>query len=322
MNLSSSLLAVLVMLCSASAGQAQLYGKKPDYKKPALYLKAGPQSGITMSAAELRAEIGVGTAAAYGELVGKVSSWMSGFNSTAEGGRLIGKTTADGLLKARALSGCHDTALLFSSVMRKLGHPALMADTAGLEWARTHEEGGGFSGHVLAEVYLDGKWMLVDPASCRYIRDYDPENPVIPLVVGAETGGLYAMFKGVDPKTYGINSNAELTARMVAFAAQLPKLKLAVPDYKVGNCGRGPNASLEVREKDTMAECRQHPCLKHPCKGKVVQAGNWDLLVEQHDGTYYAHHYPYGMIFNVAEGKVLDFKDLKAVNDYIAGLEK
>jgi len=36
-------IAVLLLLCSASAGHAQLYGEKPDYKKPALYLKAGPQ---------------------------------------------------------------------------------------------------------------------------------------------------------------------------------------------------------------------------------------------------------------------------------------
>ncbi|HBA61430.1 MAG TPA: hypothetical protein DCZ92_11565 [Elusimicrobia bacterium] len=322
MKLISSLIAVSVLLCCASSGQAQLYGKKPDYKNPELYLKAGPQSGITMSAAELRAEIGVSTSAAYAELVEKTADWMFKFKSTAEGGRLIGKTTADGLLKTRALSGCHDSALLFSSVMRKLGHPALMADTAGLDWARTHKKGGTYSGHVFAEVYLEGNWMLVDAGACRYIRDYNPENPVIPMTVGAETGGMYAMFKGVDPKTYGINSNEELIGKMNAFAAQLPKLNAAAPEYMISNCWRGTRASRQVSEEDAVSECRQHPCRQHPCKGKVVQAGNWDLLVEKHDGTYYVHHYPYSLIFSAAESKTLEFKDLKAVNDYIGSLEK
>lgn len=320
MKLIPCFIAVSLLLCSASAGRAQFYGEKPDYKKPALYLKAGPQSEITMSAAELRAEIGISTGAKYGELVEGVFKWMSGFNSTAEGGRLIGKTTADGLLKTKALSGCHDSALLFSSVMRRLGYPALMADTAGLDWARKYKDGGSFSGHVFAEVYLDGKWMLVDATACRYIREYDPANPVIPMTVGDEAGGLYALFKGPDPLTYGIGSNEELTRKMTEFAAKLP-LKIKAPDYILFNCGYGGQETQKVLEGDADGDCRERPCLKHPCKGKVVQAGNWDMLVERHNGTFYIHHYPYTFIFIKKESKVLEFKDLDAVNEYIGSLE-
>lgn len=67
--------------------------------------------------------------------------------------------------------------------------------------------------------------------------------------------------------------------------------------------------------------CRQTPCLRHPCNGVVVQAGEWDLLGEKKDGAYYVHHYPYSFIFLEKETKALKFGTLKAVNDYLAGLK-
>lgn len=57
-----SILITLSFLCAAPA-RAQLFGEKPDYNNPALYLTPGPQSGISMPAAVLRAEIGVSTSA-------------------------------------------------------------------------------------------------------------------------------------------------------------------------------------------------------------------------------------------------------------------
>jgi len=320
----------LFFICAAPAG-AQLFGGKPDYSTPALYLSPGPQSGISMSADALRAEIGVSTSANAEELVPAVYKWMAGgFSASAAGGALIGKTTADGLLKGRYLSGCHDWALLFSSVLRKLGYPALMADAAGIKWAREYDGGEGFSGHVFAEAYIEGRWMLIDATSGRYVRNYNPHNPVIPLRVGGEDAGLYVMFKGRDPESYGIAGNAGLREKMKAFALRLPGLALSYPAYAVTYSqvpgqdavqGAPGQAVQRLSEPDVAGDCRQPPCRNHPCKGTVVQAGSWDLLAEKTDGAYIAHHYPRSHIFEKPEVKAVKFSTLKELNDYLGSLK-
>lgn len=318
---------LLLCMVLAVPASAQLYGPKPDYDTPELYLKPGPQSSVAMSAAALRAEIGVSTAANAEELVPAVFKWMSaGFTASAEGGTLIGKTTADGLLKTRALSGCHDWALLFSSVLRKLGYPALMADTAGIKWAREYNDGGSFSGHVLAEAYIEGRWMLIDATSGRYVRNYDPRNPVIPLCVGPEGAGLYAMFKGLDPQSYGIAGNDELREKMNGFAASLPGLKINYPAYTVTySQDFRPEAAGAVAaglsEAEVTGDCRLTPCRDHPVKGAIMQTGSWDLLLEKHDGAYYAHHYPRTYIFRQEEVKAQKFATLQELNAYVSSLK-
>ncbi len=226
--------ALFLLLALPACAAAQLYGGSPDYKRPELYLAPGPQSALEMSAGALRAEIGVSSAAAAGELVPAVFNWLAaGFKASAEGGRLIGKTTASGLMKERRLSGCHDWALVFSAVLRRLGYPAIMADAAGIKWARAYKPGGPLSGHVFVEAYIGGRWTLIDSASGRYVTNYDPANPVLPLRAGDETEGYYVMFKGADPASYGISSDGELGRKMKDFASRLPRLKLSYPDYEI-----------------------------------------------------------------------------------------
>lgn len=315
--------AITAAIFSPHAAQAQLFGQKAYYADPALYLTAGSQSSVSMSVEELRKKTGVAAGADADVLVPALFNWLSSsFTASAEGGLLIGKTTADGLLQSRSLSGCHDWALLFSSVARKLGYPSLIADAAGIKWARKYKGKGGFSGHVLAEVYVGGSWVLVDAVSGRYIKDYDPQNLVIPLRVGGETEGLYVLFKGLDPESYGIVSNEQLQGKMKTFAKKLPGLTLIYPEYTVSYSRPEGGGIPSVSEEDAAGECRQAPCRRHPCKGVVVQAGEWDLLVEKQDGTYYAHHYPRGYIFSKEESKVRDFLTLKEVNDYITSLAK
>ena len=323
------LLLALLFLCAAPV-RAQLFGESPDYSNPALYLAPGPQSGISMSAAALRAEIGVSTAADAEELVPAVYRWLTGFSAGAAGGALIGKTTADGLLKGRHLSGCHDWALLFSSALRRLGYPALMADAAGIRWAREYDGRGGFSGHVFAEAYLEGRWMLIDANSGRYVRNYDPRNPVIPLRVGDEEAGLYAMFKGPDPQSYGIAGNGDLGEKMKVFASRLPGLALNYPAYTVTysrvpaqDAVRAPGQAYRqgLRERDVTGDCGQPPCQNHPAKGSVVQAGDWDILALKAAGAYYARHYPRGFIFEKPEVKALKFQTLGELNAYLDSLK-
>lgn len=313
-------LAAAALLASAlpAAAAAQLYGEAPDYKRPELYLKPGPQSAVDTAPGVLREEIGVSSSAAAGELVPAVFNWLAGgFKATAEGGRLIGKTTAAGLMKERRLSGCHDWALVFSAVLRRLGYPAIMADAAGIEWARGYKPGGTFSGHVFVEAYIGGRWTLIDSASGRYVTDYDPSNPVIPMAIGGETAGYYVMFKGTDPAVYGITTDGELGLKMKDFAARLPGLKLSYPEYEI----KAPRSRApRLGGAELAAPCQQEPCRSHPCRGVVLQAGGWDLLAEKKDGAYLVHHYRYGAIFRVPEERTESFSSLEALNAYLLGL--
>ena len=52
-------------------------------------------------------------------------------------------------------------------------------------------ERGGFSGHVFLEVFLGGKWKLLDAQGLRIWDEYDPADPELP-------GGLLAYEKGWD----------------------------------------------------------------------------------------------------------------------------
>jgi hypothetical protein len=50
-----------------------------------------------------------------------------------------------------------------------------------------------WSGHVFLEIYLDGKWVLLDPGASRIYVDYSPKSRTLP-------GNRFAYHKGNDPK--------------------------------------------------------------------------------------------------------------------------
>ncbi len=59
-------------------------------------------------------------------------------------------------------------------------------------------------------MYLNNKWILVDPVSGEYILDYNNSNLVIPITKSTESKGYYVMLKGLDHEEYGIRSLNDL----------------------------------------------------------------------------------------------------------------
>jgi hypothetical protein len=88
------------------------------------------------------------------------------------------------------------------------------------------------------EVYVDGKWVLVDPTNNWVIANgYDPADPVIPIkgfIAGEndEIYGFYVMAKGLDSWGYDIHSNASLQKLMRNTANQVDLSNLKYPVYK------------------------------------------------------------------------------------------
>jgi hypothetical protein len=219
---------------SPSPGRGQFPGPPQiDYSDPTAFLAGGPQSTFTdKNAAVVREEVGTG--ASEIEQAGLVTEWTRArFRGEPSGGATIGQTDVNGLMASRAITGCHDQALLVAAALRLYGIPALLADTAGIEWAEQFLAGNRnvYVGHVFVEAYIDGDWVIIECGSAQYTADYDTSNPVIPLQLGDESRGFYVLFKGLDPASYGVTEPAQLHRRMEAFGEALPALNLVFPDY-------------------------------------------------------------------------------------------
>lgn len=207
-----------------------------DYSHPEIYLDARGQSGIPEALfKEIDSQLNIKTK----ELsdIKKIFDWKRAyFRSVAAGGRYIGKTTAQRIIECKELTGCHDDALLMSAVLRRYGFPAVMVDTTGIQFSLDYPENTNmFLGHVFVEVYLYGKWILIDTSSGEYISDYDVKNLVIPVTKPGESKGYYVMLKGVDPGSYGIRSLDDLKNKQKEYSKKLkedPSL-IKMPDYKI-----------------------------------------------------------------------------------------
>jgi hypothetical protein len=207
-----------------------------NYTYPEKYLAQGEQSHISDLTALDSLRRGEQSMAHLGDIY----RWLKHeFTPYRAGGKTIGVVTVDELLAERRLGGCHDHGLVYAAVARELGYPALMARTTSIAWVKRFQAGeqGPHVGHVFVEVFLDGKWVLIDSTNGWYLEDgYDPADPVIPLkgqIAGSndETFGFYVERKGTDTWAFGIHSPSESTQAMDALASQLDLGVIAYPQY-------------------------------------------------------------------------------------------
>jgi hypothetical protein len=173
--------------------------------------------------------------------LGVIYRWLKReFTAYAAHGRTIGVVTVDQLLTERQLGGCHDHGLVYAAVARELSYPALMVRTVSIAWVEQFQAGekGPHVGHVFVEVYLKGKWVLIDSTNGWYVEEgYDPGDSAIPLrgpIAGSseEIYGFYVERKGIDTWGFGIHDPAESTQAMDEFAWQLDPKSIVYPEYR------------------------------------------------------------------------------------------
>lgn len=207
-----------------------------DYGAPEKYLTQGEQTRLS-NPKIVDALRGKAPSVAH---LGEIYFWIKReFSAYAAGGTLIGKVTTDQLFAERRLSGCHDWGLVYASIARELGYPTVMIDASSIVLARELQAGHKMAwyGHVFVEVFVNGKWVLVDSTAGWYVEnDYDPTNPIIPLkadIPGSDqnTYGYYVMRKGLDTWGYGIRSVDELNKLQSQTGLQLDLKKIAYPPY-------------------------------------------------------------------------------------------
>lgn len=172
------------------------------YDDAGKYLVPGEQSSLRGSyLEEVKSAIGVPSKSISGMLT--VCDWVhQNFSFQNAGGGMIGKVSVDELFEVRTIYGCHSEALIISSLLRELGFPAIMIETADVQWAYNYLSGyvHNFSGHVMSEIFIDDRWILLDNNGW-YIAEYDPLNPYIPM--RDEPANAYFVFaKGTDTWDY------------------------------------------------------------------------------------------------------------------------
>jgi hypothetical protein len=174
-----------------------------DYENPEKYLDPGDESDLSEEyLEEVRGAIGTPELNLGGIL--EVCLWVSqNFSFSNAGGAMAGENTVDELFSMKTFYGCHSHALVISSVLRELGFPAVMIETASVQWAYQYHAGTVqyFAGHVMSEIYVDERWILLDNNG-TYVLEYDPLNPYIP-VEDHPTDAYFTFAKGVDIWDYG-----------------------------------------------------------------------------------------------------------------------
>jgi hypothetical protein len=207
-----------------------------DYNNPSRYIESGSQSTLTAANASLvDSQLQVPSLDLDG--VTRIFNWIRGHFATASGGgTTVGRTDVNDLMRDRVLLGCHDWGLLYSTLLRHFGYPALMVDSAGIDWAQRYRNGEttSYVGHVYVETLVDGRWIVLNSTSPLYASNYDVQQPVLPFTQTGDSRGHYVLYKGVDPAGYGLTNVEILNARMREFAQVLPTLSLFFPPYEIG----------------------------------------------------------------------------------------
>jgi hypothetical protein len=134
------------------------------------------------------------------------------------------EVTASKILSYPILGGCTTFATAFSTLCRTKGIPAVVVDSAYLDWIL-----GGCSlnyvrGHFFVEVYINNKWYLVDSTAGKLYKQYDRSNWFLPNKYIAFTKSL----SFIDPGTTERNHNL---LQRVAFVNK--NINYKNPDYPV-----------------------------------------------------------------------------------------
>jgi hypothetical protein len=186
------------LLLVAASAWAQVAPKPPqgrtpetiDYGKPDQYAKIPKKDGdaelIRKLAAPLKDKDPEQTFRNIHAMIARVPHVPEGWKAEY---RDFGR-----LMKGFDHTGCASHALLFANLARACGIPAIYVNSARHEWIRNYVakgERGSFSGHVFLEVFVGGKWKLLDAQGMRIWDAHDTADPELP-------GGLLAYERGWD----------------------------------------------------------------------------------------------------------------------------
>lgn len=201
------ILSGLLLIRAAGAGDAELEPPKPsfdriNYATPQAYLFLNDHIGTREQVMKVAALIKGDTPE---EKLEAISEWIENhlkYNAKAFAEwRNFDQMVADG-----DQGGCANYSVVFGALTRACGIPTVWVKTLEIEWItkfRKTGATGNWNGHVFLEVYINGRWMLLNDTDMLLYEDYNPKTRIFP-------GGFYAYDKGGDPYELVLSARWEL----------------------------------------------------------------------------------------------------------------
>lgn len=118
----------------------------------------------------------------------------------------------DDMMREKIYGGCADQGIVRGVLLKGAGIPAVWVKTMDVAWIWDFKKGRPFtswSGHVFLEVFVNGKWSLLDPGGKTLYQDYSPKMRILP-------GKRFSYDKGNDPKEMIMSSQWEQWKRQTA----------------------------------------------------------------------------------------------------------
>ena len=198
-----------------------------SHAKTQRWLRSGPQTQVTPKIRALAWKLRASTRI---QTLRNIHRWVTSHATRYKGNRaeVLRRRTASELLEDRTLSGCGDWGVLLAALFRAAGIPTIYVEAVDWHWARQWVDGsdvGPHLGHVFLEVYVKGKWRLVDSTRGWLWTDYDPAEPSLPL-------HHYAFAKGLDAWDLGLKSFSALRATLEHIAEYLDSVKIRDVSYR------------------------------------------------------------------------------------------
>lgn len=151
-----------------------------DYSKPAAYSGVDPaftgDGSVERLAEILRAE-------SAEETLGVVWRWIRDHLKVDEHQGDYRWRNASEILDRGRYFGCAEHALVYGSLARACGIPTVWVKTLDVCWIREFVASGRFDGgrgHVYLEVFVGGKWRLLDAMQDEIFDSYDPREQLLP----------------------------------------------------------------------------------------------------------------------------------------------
>ena len=182
------------------------YFENVDYKKLETFLVNGEQtkanSEIKTIAAQFNNKKDIST-------LQEIFRWTSK-NLRYGPGEKFGRTSTQ-IIGSRIATGCTDYGLAFATLAREKGIPTVFVQTARIDWIQDLVSGSSqansIRGHILVEVFVDGKWYLVDSTAGKLFLDYDKDNMSL-------CDGYYTFAKSIEVWDSGVLDERENSQAM------------------------------------------------------------------------------------------------------------
>ena len=195
----------------------------PEEELPALatkYLQTGEQTEVTPAIQKMADLI---TGDSDKEIAENIISWIQDNLEHKDIDSLAkGSLTAEEIIEKGEFSGCTDFALVFITLARAKGIPAIYVETIQQDFLEKVNAGekvdSPFLGHVFADVYIDGAWKAVDPAggyfttvdsSCASENKYEGLNGCYNRKEDGENVPYVIYEKGLDFSALGFNNKKD-----------------------------------------------------------------------------------------------------------------